>query len=145
MYRMVIVGILFAFGVSIECYAGTGSFGDAAVSEVTSIYDADTFRVNINGWPPVIGSRIPVRIANIDTPELRGQCATEVTLARRAKSETVAALRAAKKIELRNMKRDKYFRINAEVYVDGANLGDILLNKGFARPYDGGKKSGWCQ
>ncbi|HGX92428.1 MAG TPA: thermonuclease family protein, partial [Candidatus Tenderia sp.] len=32
------------------------------VSRVVSIYDADTFRVDINGWPPIIGSNMPIRV-----------------------------------------------------------------------------------
>ncbi len=67
------------------------------MDEVTSIYDGDTFRVNINSWPEVIGRRVPVRIAGIDTPEMRGKCQVEKELARKAKQFTVLMLRAAKK------------------------------------------------
>lgn len=41
------------------------------------------------------------------------------------------------------MKRGKYFRIVAEVRVDGQNLGQLLIEKGLAKPYDGGKKQKW--
>ena len=55
-------------------------------------------------------------------------------------------LRAAKKIELRNMKRGKYFRIVADVYVDGKSLGDMLIKRSLAVPYDGGHKGkDWCK
>lgn len=64
------------------------------VSEVTSIYDGDTFRANIEGWPPIIGERMPIRIKGIDTPELRGKCRQEAEGARLAKQATVTALRA---------------------------------------------------
>ena len=64
-------------------------------------------------------------------------------LARKAKQFTVAKLRGAKTIELRNMKRGKYFRIVAEVWVDGQNLGQLLIEKGLAKLYDGGKKLKW--
>jgi micrococcal nuclease len=49
------------------------SYGNATVSEVTSIYDGDTFRANIQGFPPIFGEHIPIRISGIDTPELRGK------------------------------------------------------------------------
>ena len=55
----------------------------------------------------------------------------------------VGRLRAAKKIELRNMKRGKYFRIVADVYVDGMSLAQMLLEAGLAKPYDGRKKPKW--
>lgn len=122
------------------------TYGSVVVSEVTSIYDGDTFRVNLDGYPDIIGTRIGIRVNGIDTPEMRGKCQKEKDLARAAKQLTVAQLRAAKKIELRNMKRGKYFRIVADVYVDGVNLGDLLIAKSFAVVYDGGHKSkDWCQ
>lgn len=121
-------------------------YGSAFVSEVTSIYDGDTFRANLKGYPEIIGYRIGVRINGIDTPEMRGQCQQEKELARQAKQLTVTQLRAAKKIELRNMKRGKYFRIVADVYVDGKSLGEMLIKRSMAVPYDGGHKGkDWCE
>ena len=121
-------------------------YGSAVVSEVTSIYDGDTFRANLKGYPEIIGYRIGVRINGIDTPEMRGQCQKEKKLARQAKEMTVTQLRGAKKIELRNMKRGKYFRIVADVYVDGKSLGDMLIKRSLAVPYDGGHKGkDWCE
>ena len=121
-------------------------YGSAVVSEVTSIYDGDTFRAILKGYPEIIGYRIGVRINGIDTPEMRGQCQKEKKLARQAKEMTVTQLRGAKKIELRNMKRGKYFRIVADVYVDGKNLGDMLIKRSLAVPYDGGHKGkDWCE
>ena len=33
-------------------------FGNAVVEEVTSIYDGDTFRANIKGYPKIVGYRM---------------------------------------------------------------------------------------
>ncbi|UFS62738.1 thermonuclease family protein [Sulfurimonas sp. HSL-3221] len=121
-------------------------FGNVRIAEVTSIYDGDTFRVNILGYPGIIGERIPIRLNGIDTPEIRGKCDKEKILARKAKQYTVHALRAANTIELRHMKRGKYFRIVADVYVDGRSLARGLITSGFAVPYDGGRKTkDWCE
>ena len=130
---------LLPFSVSAKDY------GNATVKEVTSVYDADTFRVNIEGYPPIAGERIPVRILGVDAPELRGKCESEKVKARQAKQFTVHALRSAKTIELRNMQRGKYFRILADVYIDGKSLADSLIQAGHARVYDGGKRSSWCK
>lgn len=111
--------------------------------EVVSIYDGDTITVNINGWPDIIGKKIGVRIKNIDTPELRDNREEVKTLARKAKVFVVDKLRNAKKIELKNLERDKYFRILADVYVDDRNLGNLLLDAKLAKVYDGGKKPKW--
>jgi len=120
-------------------------YGSVVVDEVTSVYDGDTFRVNINAWPGIVGQRIPVRVLGIDTPEMRGKCKFEKNLAREAKKATVQSLRAAKKIELRGIKRGKYFRVLANVYVDGKSLANILINKKLAVKYSGGTKINWCK
>ena len=50
----------------------------------------------------------------------------------------------ATQIELRNLARDKYFRILADVYVNGQLLADALKEKGLAKDYDGeGPKPTW--
>ncbi len=41
------------------------------------------------------------------------------------------------------MKRGKHFRIIANVYGDGINLGDALIKEGLAKRYNGGKKPKW--
>ena len=63
-------------------HAKDKNFGNANVLEVTSIYDGDTFRGNIEGFPAVIGDSMSIRINGIDTPELRGKCDKEKQLAR---------------------------------------------------------------
>ncbi|WP_335989539.1 thermonuclease family protein [Pseudoalteromonas sp. CH_XMU1449-3] len=119
--------------------------GTLLVSEVTSIYDGDTFRANIKGLHSLIGERISIRVAGIDTPEIRGKCKKEKDLARRAKKVTVEMLRSGKVIELRNTKRGKYFRIVADVFVDDKKLSDTLIASDLAVSYDGGTKAkDWC-
>ncbi len=124
--------------------ASDDSYGSVLVDEVTSIYDGDTFRVNINSWPEVIGRRVPVRIAGIDTPEMRGKCKEEKELSLLAKQFTVMSLRTAKVIELRDIHRGKYFRLIADVYVDGKSVAKELISNKMAVNYDGGKKVNWC-
>ena len=122
------------------------NYGSVTVDEVTSIYDGDTFRVNIKDYPSIAGSRIPIRINGIDTPEMRGKCTKEKTLAREAKQLTVKMLRNAKVIELRNMQRGKYFRIVADVYADNQSLADKLIKNNLAVRYNGGTKvKDWCK
>jgi len=130
--------------VSLSASAKTRQYGNASVSEIVSIYDGDTFTVNIDEWPSIVGQRISVRIAGIDTPEMRGRCEEEKTKARQAKQFTVAALRNASRIELKNLQRDKYFRLLSDIYIDGENLAQQLLNQGFAVPYSGYTKINWC-
>jgi len=144
-YMYLFVLLLFTVGTLEATSLRDTTYGSVRVSEVTSIYDGDTFRVNIDGYPALIGSRMGIRVNGIDTPEMRGKCQQEKALARAAKQFTVAQLRAAKTIELRNMKRGKYFRVVADVYVDGKDLGKMLIDRGLAVVYDGGHKAkDWC-
>ena len=77
-------------------YADT-TYGNVEVAKVVSIYDADTFDVNIANWPTVAGQNMPVRVAGIDSPEMHGQCKKEITAAHKARDFTVKALQGAKK------------------------------------------------
>jgi len=116
------------------------------IDKITSIYDGDTFRGNINSYPSIIGQNMSIRINGIDTPEIRTKCKKEKQLARKAKKLTVSILRGAKVIELRNLQRGKYFRIVADVYVDDKSLGSILIANNLAVKYDGGTKvKNWCE
>ena len=55
-------------------------------------------------------------------------------------------LKDAEKITLKNMQRGKYFRIAADVIVDGESLADILIEAGMAIKYDGRKiNHKWCR
>lgn len=123
--------------------AAEGPYGKVRLDEITSIYDGDTFRATIRDWPAVIGRRVPVRIAGIDTPELRDKRPAVRALALKAKQFSVQRLRSARHVELRNIRRDKYFRLLGDVWVDGSNLGAMLIRAGLAKPYDGGTKSVW--
>jgi endonuclease YncB( thermonuclease family) len=113
------------------------NFGSIVVGEITSVYDGDTFKVNIPEWPDIVGKRIGIRVNGIDTPERRGTSEDIKLLAVEARQTTVSLLRGADVVELRNIERGKYFRIIADVYVDGQSLADVLLNKGLAKSYDG--------
>ena len=127
-----------------SCYAKEPKhYGNAFVDTITSIYDGDTFRCTIKDYPPIIGEQISIRVYGIDTPELRDKCPQVKEKAQAAKQFAVTLLRNAKKVELRNMQRGKYFRILAEVYVDGKSLATELIKAGHAVEYDGGTKFDW--
>jgi micrococcal nuclease len=142
MYRSIVFIAL--MGASLVAQAGKPTYGDVKVSRVTTIYDGDTFTATIDSWPSIAGKNIGIRISGIDTPEIRGKCRKEIELARMAKKKTVSMIRSAKTIELRQMRRDKYFRIDAEVFADGRSIGQALISAGLAVPYHGNKKATWC-
>lgn len=109
-------------------------------------YDGDTITVNVPGLHPLLGQKISIRVDGVDAPEMRTKNICEKEKAKIAKKWVHRILTRAKRIDLRNIKRGKYFRIVADVYADGENLTDILLDKGMGYPYDGGtkRKVNWC-
>jgi endonuclease YncB( thermonuclease family) len=120
-------------------------YGTVTVSKVISVYDGDTFRVNIDSLPPIVGKNIPIRVNGVDTPEIRGKCQYEKNLALKARDFVRAKLANAKEIKLTNLQRGKYFRVVANVVVDGVSLEQELLDNKLAYSYDGGKKLSWCK
>ena len=124
-------------------FADDKVYGNVIVSRIVRVYDGDTFTVDIDNWPDIIGYHISVRVYGIDTPEIKGKTTYERMMAKKARDLARNILYHAHKIELRNIRRGKYFRIVAEVYVDGRNLADIMLAHKLAHPYYGGHKISW--
>jgi endonuclease YncB( thermonuclease family) len=87
-----------------------------------------------------------IRLAQVDTPEIKGKCDKEKRLAQKAKQHTVRMLRSGNNITLQNLKRGKYFRLVADVSIDGVDLAISLIKNGLAVTYDGGRKTkDWCE
>jgi micrococcal nuclease len=114
--------------------------------EYVKNYDGDTVTVNIKGWKPLIGEGISVRIRGVDTPEIRGKCIEEKIMALLVKQFVENELTSAKKLTIINPGRDKYFRILGDIKYNGKLLSDVLLDGGYAYPYEGGtKQNPWCE
>ena len=120
-------------------------YGTVTVSKVISVYDGDTFRVNIDSLPPIVGKNIAIRVNGVDTPEIRGKCQYEKNLALDARDFVRNKLADAKEIKLTNLQRGKYFRVVANVLVDGVSLEEELLDNKLAYEYSGGRKLSWCK
>jgi len=145
-YIIVLLSTLYLICYSSSALAASSdnlNYGTLNCSEVTSIYDGDTFRCNIEGVHPLLGNRIAIRVNGVDTPEMKDKRPEIKALAQQAKQFTVGKLRGAKVVELRNVQRGKYFRIVADVYMDGENLTEGLIGEGLGKKYDGGTKEGW--
>lgn len=122
------------------------SFGNFNGAVYIRNYDGDTITFNLPGLHPIIGEKISIRVNGIDTPEIRGKCDKEKYDAQQAQQMVVDILKDAEQITLKNMERGKYFRIAADVIVDGENLADMLIEAGVAVKYGGGKKKkNWCE
>jgi endonuclease YncB( thermonuclease family) len=126
-------------------YSIAKSFGDYNGAIYVRNYDGDTITFNLPGLHPIIGEKISIRVNGIDTPEIRGKCEKEKYDAKQAQQMVTDIFQNAEVIILKNMERGKYFRIAADVIVDGENLADMLIEAGMVIKYDGGKKTHkWC-
>ena len=111
---------------------------------VTRVYDGDTITVDVAGWLAIVGRAIGIRVRGVDTPELRAKCSQEKLGAIEARDYVRQLMADADVIELERINRGKYFRVVADVIVDGENLADLLIQAELGRPYDGGSRQGWC-
>ena len=111
-------------------------------ARVVSVYDGDTLTVDAEPWPDVT-IRTRVRLAGVDTPEIRGKCQSEKDLAVRARDFVRTTVGA--QVQLTNVRPGKYAgRVIADVWVRGRKLSDMLIAEGLGRPYHGGRREGWC-
>lgn len=140
---------IFLFAVSLSASAADKCEHDAATFRCVHYvrnYDADTITFDIPNVHPLIGKAISVRVRHVDTPEIKGKLPCEKEAARTAKRLIENQLKMAKRIDLTDIAKDKYFRILANVIVDGRDLKDILLKNKLAYNYEGGTKEklNWC-
>ena len=112
--------------------------------EVLDVLDGDTITVRMKVW---IGQDVEthVRIAGIDTPELKARCQSERDQAEAAKAALVQLL-ADSKVTLYNIRLEKYAgRVLAQaVNTEGTVIANRMIAEGHARPYHGAKRQSWC-
>lgn len=133
-----LLALLLPFGV-----LGSENYGSVIVYRVISVYDGDTMRVDIDGWPDIVGKNIGVRLYGIDTPEMRDKRFFIKKKAKKARDYLRKRLAEADVIEIADVSRGKYFRVVGKVLVDGDDVGKEMIELGLAKPYYGGKKLEW--
>lgn len=120
-----IFGILLLTGCTVTpetVEAGSKLYPDVTVTRLLRVIDGDTFACDIDEHSAIAGKNISIRLRGINTPELRSKNEEERKSANLEKQRLSDLLTDAQTIELKNLGRDKYFRINADVYIDGEPL-----------------------
>lgn len=108
---------------------------------VASVYDGDTFKINLNCSFAVYCEKVPVRVRGVDCPEIKGKTEKEKRLAQKAKAFTKAFLEDGP-VTLTDCGRDKYFRLLCDITNNtGKDLAEELIRRNLGYAYDGGKKS----
>ena len=91
---------------------------------ITSCYDGDTCIANA-------GEKI--RLACIDTPELRGRRANPVPA--KAARDYLRGLVVGRKVGIRRITTDRYGRTVGELFIDGSNVQQRMVASGYAAIY----------
>lgn len=110
---------------------------------VVDVYDGDTFTIAArmsHWWSPWF--LYSVRVRGIDTPEMRTRSVEEKTAAVAARQFAVDTL-LNKRVDIRDLGKDKYGRLLADVFVANESYAAMCIARGHAVPYDGGKKQGF--
>ena len=104
------------------------------------IIDGDTFEARVRVWPG-LDVDTKVRLRGIDAAELHARCADELAQAQAARTALETIL-ADGGVAISRVGVDKYGgRVDAAVSTRStADVSAALLNGGFARSYDGGKR-----
>ena len=113
---------------------------------VNYIIDGDTFVGDIILADKTEVMSVKVRLRNVDTPEIHGNCEKEIKRAKYAKQRLGELIPVGSMVDIKNVKNDKYAgRIDANVY-DSANrdVGSVLIQEGVGHRYNGGKRKSWC-
>ncbi len=113
-------------------------------AEIIRVIDGDTFEARVRVWPGLDVST-KVRLCNIDAPELYARCAEEHDKAEAARAALQSIL-AAGGVMISRVRLDKYGgRVDALAATrNTADVSAALLNGGWARGYDGGRRGKWC-
>lgn len=82
-----------------------------------------------------------IRLADIDTPEMRGKCSSESERAIQARDRLAVILGPG--FQIHRSGTDRYGRTLAVLTVDGRSAGDQLVREGLARTWSG-RREPWC-
>jgi micrococcal nuclease len=108
---------------------------------VIKVYDGDT--ITIASKLPYRNSpmyRFSVRLTGIDTAEMKTKNKVELEMAKLARDKLSARI-LNKRVTLKDVKREKYGRLLANVYCDKICLNEWMLSEKLAVSYDGGTKA----
>ena len=108
------------------------------VKSIRSVYDGDTFRAFL----PHHQQDQRIRVRGVDTPEIKGKCQFEKELAIKAREFTKSFLKRGT-VVLKNLGKDRYNRILADVFVNGHRLDKALIERRLGRKWRG-RRENWC-
>lgn len=133
---------LFIGLLSVTAYANPYDY------KIIRVSDGDTVVFEATFLPAPLKPQLSLRVLGVDTPEKghRARCESENQRALLASEFTKKQIENAKKVQIEIKEHDKFGgRVLGDVIIDNKKLSEMLIEKGFARPYFGEKKSDWCK
>jgi CubicO group peptidase (beta-lactamase class C family)/endonuclease YncB( thermonuclease family) len=116
---------------------------DPTISEVIEVSNADKFIVNIAEPHELAGTNIKIGLKDIDAPDAIKSCPKQMEFGIEVRDYVSQKLENASSIKLTNYRKTNT-KIIAEVIVDGVDLGDELVSKGYASREFGFWKPYFC-
>ena len=119
------------------------SDSDPTVSKVIEVTHGDKLIVDIADPHELAGSNIKVSLKDIDAPDATRSCPKQMELGLKVKDYVAQKLENAVSIKLTNFRKTNT-KIIAQVIVDGVDLGEELVSKGYASEEYGYWKPYFC-
>jgi micrococcal nuclease len=118
--------------------------GRKCEGKVVSVYDGDTVKIVIplTDKEPDRLYRWNCRLINVDTPEIRTRNKKEKEFGKQVRDFLKDKI-LNKVVTVSCHDFDKYGRLLVEIFVDDVSINNWLIEKEYAKKYDGGKKSKW--
>ncbi len=113
-------------------------------ADVVRVLDGDTFEARVRIWPGMeVTTR--VRLRGIDAPEMQARCDDERLKAIAAR-DALSKILAEGTVGISRIGQDKYGgRVDADVSTARTpDVSAVMLERGLARRYSGGRRESWC-
>ena len=107
-------------------------------------YDGDTIHVVFKMPHSNEYNKWVIRMMGIDTPEIKSKNTNEKQLAVKAR-DFLRELILDKIIIIECLEFDKYGRLLGNLFIEGSDISisNMMIEKGYAKAYDGGTKTTW--
>jgi micrococcal nuclease len=113
---------------------------ERADCQVARVIDGDTVDIDCDGE-----GLVRTRLMGYDTPEVYSpKCDAELALGNRATQALERHINGSREVHVAFRGTDRYGRRLAYLSLDGTDVAQPLIAAGLARPYEGGRRDGWC-
>jgi endonuclease YncB( thermonuclease family) len=121
-----------------------GQVAQMLPTQVLRVIDGDTFEARVRIWPGM-DVTTKVRLRGIDAPEMHARCDDERAKALAAR-DALAQILNQGAVGIAQVGQDKYGgRVDAEVSTASTtDVSAVMLSRGLARRYSGGRRQSWC-